>query len=86
MNEWILEKLEGSIEKQVLQGQNPKSEPIIKKPTGYANPEALKPVAKVRERKEEKETWFPHTQCPHGYQNSFKCREAGGGCKQQLEE
>ncbi len=25
--------------------------------------------------------WFPNTKCPHGYQNSFACEQAGGGCK-----
>ena len=25
--------------------------------------------------------WFPHSKCPHGYQNSFKCEENGGDCK-----
>ena len=25
--------------------------------------------------------WFPSSMCPHGYQNSFKCEVAGGGCK-----
>lgn len=25
--------------------------------------------------------WFPVSMCPHGYQNSSKCEESGGGCE-----
>ena len=25
--------------------------------------------------------WFPVSQCPHGYQNSFLCEKDNGGCK-----
>jgi hypothetical protein len=25
--------------------------------------------------------WYPTSKCPHGYQNSFVCERAGGGCR-----
>jgi hypothetical protein len=57
------------------------SKPSVRKGASYVNRKLLRGDAgsKVAAGKAAVE-WFPNSKCPHGYMNSFSCKDAGGGC------